>query len=253
MQDQGVQYPEHRECLERLEHWEHRLLSGGKASTGSESADRLAALADPGQPDPASRPRGGSGEDGEDAQPGPAEPVAHDADPLEFRARPCAGAGRMCPWLREADLTAFTDQDMDRLIAASEGDTRGGAFSLDVAERMFEGRRMACHLDQPGTAHAMRLCAGWLAVIGPHHFRARLSVLSGQLPAKAIHPDISSWPELADDLGELLARRAAQLAEAGLDALPPVEAADLADRGSGHADSDQPTPTSARPAAGGLQ
>ncbi|MEV0589696.1 DUF6283 family protein [Nonomuraea sp. NPDC050310] len=132
---------------------------------------------------------------------------------LEFRSRPCAGAGRVCPWRRDADLTAFSDEDMRRLIAASEGDTRGGAFSFEVAERMFDGRRMACHLDQPGTAHAMRLCAGWLAVVGPHHARARMSMLCGQLPPEALYPDTSAWPDLVDDLEELLQRREAQLAE----------------------------------------
>ncbi|MGW5161698.1 hypothetical protein ACWEPN_40050 [Nonomuraea wenchangensis] len=81
---------------------------------------------------------------------------------LEFRVRPCAGE-RVCPWRRDADLTAYTDQDMRRLIKAGRGDTRDGAWSQAEAEQITGGRRMACHLDQPDTAHPLRLCAGWLA------------------------------------------------------------------------------------------
>ncbi|MET8992561.1 hypothetical protein ACFYUK_45245 [Nonomuraea wenchangensis] len=97
-----------------------------------------------------------------------------------------------------------------RSHAAQDG--AKGAWSQAEAEQITGGRRMACHLDQPDTAHPLRLCAGWLAVNGPHHFRARLSVLSGQLPLQAIHPDTTAWPPLVADLDELLERRAAQLA-----------------------------------------
>lgn len=150
-----------------------------------------------------------------------AERAVEGAGTLKFRARPCAGE-RVCPWRRDADLTVYTDEDMRRLIEASQGDTRGGAHSLAEAEQIADGRRMACHPDQPDTSHPLRLCAGWLAVIGPHHFRARLSVLTGQLPVEAIHPDTSAWPPLVDDLDELLERRIAQLAALGLD--PAVRA-----------------------------
>ncbi|MED7931158.1 hypothetical protein SMD20_43540 [Nonomuraea sp. LP-02] len=56
----------------------------------------------------------------------------------------------------------------------SRGDTRHGAWSQAEAEPITGGRRMGCHLDQPDPAHPLRLCAGWLAVIDPHHFRTRL-------------------------------------------------------------------------------
>lgn len=41
---------------------------------------------------------------------------------------------------------------------------------------------MACHRDQPGTAHPMRLCAGWLAVVGRDHLGVRLKILAGSCP-----------------------------------------------------------------------
>ncbi|MEU8319667.1 DUF6283 family protein [Nonomuraea sp. NPDC048881] len=108
--------------------------------------------------------------------PTPLDGAVEGAGTLEFRSRPCGGE-RVCPWRRDADLTAYSDEDIRKLIQAGEGDTRGGAHSLDEAELMFGGRRMACHLDQPDAAHPLRLCAGWLAVVGPPHVRARLSVL----------------------------------------------------------------------------
>lgn len=139
----------------------------------------------------------------------------------EFRARPCAGAGRVCPWRRDADLTLFSEEDMARLIRASGGDTTGGAHSLDDAARMMSAPRMACHRDQPDTAHPLRLCAGWLTVIGPDHAATRLSVLTGRLPAEAIEPDTSTWPALHASLAELLERRRAQLAELQRDTPQP--------------------------------
>lgn len=147
--------------------------------------------------------------------------AVQEAGTLEFRARPCGGEP-VCPWRGDADLTAYTDEDVHRLIEASEGDTRGGAYNQADAERMISARRMACHLDQPGTAHPLRLCAGWLVVVGPHHYRARLALLTGQLPPAALYPDTRDWPPLVDGLDELLARRDAQLA-----ALGPAEPADV--------------------------
>ncbi|MER6514558.1 DUF6283 family protein [Nonomuraea sp. NPDC001636] len=157
-----------------------------------------------------------------DASRRPSPFTTEGAGTLEFRSRPCGGE-RVCAWRRDADLTAYSDKDIRKLIQASEGDTRGGAHTLEVAEQMFGGRRMSCHLDQPDTAHPLRLCAGWLAVVGPHHVRARLSVLVGQLPIEAIHPDTTTWPPLVFDLEELLERRAAQLAARGPGQATPGE------------------------------
>lgn len=109
-------------------------------------------------------------------------------------------------------LQALGDKFADADATVFSGDTRGGAYTLEEAEEMFGGRRMSCHLDQRAAAHPLRLCAGWPAVVGPHHFRARLSVLVGQLPIEVIHPDTTSWPPLVCDLEELLERRAAQWA-----------------------------------------
>ncbi|MFI9597669.1 DUF6283 family protein [Nonomuraea sp. NPDC052265] len=139
---------------------------------------------------------------------------------LEFRSRPCGGE-RVCPWRRDADLTAYSDEDIRKLIQAGEGDTRGGAYTLEVAEQMFGGHRMSCHLDQPDSAHPLRLCAGWLAVVVPHHVRARLSVLTGQLPLEAICTDATTWPPLVCDVEELLERRAAHLAAPEPGPVPP--------------------------------
>ncbi|MFI6883848.1 DUF6283 family protein [Streptosporangium canum] len=140
----------------------------------------------------------------------PPETIA--AEVTEYRTRPCAGTGRVCPWRTDADLTAFSDADMDRLVRAGGGDTAPGAHSLDDVERMAAAPQMACHRDQPDTAHSLRLCAGWLAVVGPHHLLTRMSVLSGRLPRAAVEPDTSGWPPLHASLGALLACRRAQLA-----------------------------------------
>ncbi|MGW4411615.1 hypothetical protein ACWEJ6_46865 [Nonomuraea sp. NPDC004702] len=133
------------------------------------------------------------------------------AGTLEFRSRPC-GVERICPWRRDTDLTAYSDEDIRKLIQATEGDTRGGAHPLDEAEQMFGGRRMSCHLDHPDTAHPLRLCVRRLAVVGPHPVRARLSVLTGQLPLEAIRPGTATWPPLVCDLEELLERAAQPVA-----------------------------------------
>lgn len=62
---------------------------------------------------------------------------------------------------------------------------------------------MACHKDQPGTAHPLRLCAGWLAVVGPHHLGVRMAVLTGELPAQALQPG-DDWPELHESLAAMI-------------------------------------------------
>ncbi|MGK5557969.1 hypothetical protein ACSNOI_40825 [Actinomadura kijaniata] len=47
---------------------------------------------------------------------------------------------------------------------------------------------MACHKDQADTAHPLRLCAGWLAVVGPDHIGVRIAMLTGRLLAEAVYP-----------------------------------------------------------------
>ncbi|MEV3986703.1 hypothetical protein [Nonomuraea sp. NPDC049758] len=133
---------------------------------------------------------------------------------VELRSWPYEGQ-RISPNRHDTGLTAHSDEDIRKLIQATEGDTRGGAHTLDAAEQMFGGRRMSCRLDQPDTAHPLRLCARRRAVAGPHHIRARLSVLVGQLPLEAIRPDTTTWPPLVCDLEEPLERRAAQPAAPG--------------------------------------
>ena len=111
----------------------------------------------------------------------------------EYRESPCT----RCPWRVDADLTAFTDADMDRLTRANGTPGR---------EAPLNARTIACHLDQPGTAHPLRLCSGWLAVVGPYHLGVRMMVIAGNLPVAVLarHP---GWPALVDSLATLLARR----------------------------------------------
>lgn len=84
---------------------------------------------------------------------------------------------------------------MARLLRAERGvRTADATFADDV--RAAEATAMSCHKDQPGAAHPMRLCAGWLAVAGPHHVPTRMSLVAGTLPAEAVYPDTRGWPPL---------------------------------------------------------
>jgi Family of unknown function (DUF6283) len=114
--------------------------------------------------------------------------------PLEYRDRPC----RRCPWRTDTDLGDFSDDDFEKLRRAN------GTVG---AEAPLGAPQTGCHLDQPGTAHAYRLCAGWLAVVGRDHLTIRLSVAIGALPAEVLDPK-PGWPELVADLDEILQRRA---------------------------------------------
>ncbi|MEV4083150.1 DUF6283 family protein [Nonomuraea fuscirosea] len=127
-----------------------------------------------------------------------------------FRRRPCDGE-RKCPWRRDADLTAFTERDMARLARCERG-VRADDATAEEDMHAVQGPVMSCHKDQPGTAHPMRLCAGWLAVVGPYHVPIRMSLIAGALPAEAVYPDTRDWPALHAGLAELLASRREQLA-----------------------------------------
>jgi hypothetical protein len=118
----------------------------------------------------------------------------------EYRTRPCA----RCPWRTDTDLTDFTDQDMAMLRRANG---RPGA------EAALHAPTVACHLDQPGTAHAWRLCAGWLAVVGHEHLGIRVAEIFGGLPDTALIPG-EDWPALYESLEELETARTAQITEA---------------------------------------
>lgn len=128
----------------------------------------------------------------------------------EHRKRPCT----KCPWLTSTDLTEFSDEDMDMLRQANG---RPGA------EAPVGAPIVACHRDQPGTAHAMRWCAGFLAVVGEQHLGVRLALAFGALPPQAVRPP-ARWPQLYRDLDALIAARAEQLSppacEAGTDKGP---------------------------------
>ncbi|MGP4105248.1 DUF6283 family protein [Nonomuraea sp. KM90] len=149
------------------------------------------------------------------------DPSASAASPeaTEFRSRPCSGE-RVCPWRTDADLTAFSEEDMLRLQRAQQGVMRPTDTSEADVARLTHAPRMACHKDQPDTAHPMRLCAGWLAVVGPDHIGVRLSVFEGSLPPEAVEPDTHTWPALHASLAELLARRQEQLAAQEGDGAP---------------------------------
>ncbi|MFJ9782523.1 DUF6283 family protein [Amycolatopsis sp. NPDC101161] len=114
------------------------------------------------------------------------------------RSHPC----RQCPWRRDADLTAFSDADMAKLANAN-----GSAGS----EAATSAPAMSCHIDQPDTTHPMRLCAGWLAVVGRDHLAIRMAMLADTLPPDAVTP-APDWPRLYVSLEDLLTERARQLA-----------------------------------------
>jgi hypothetical protein len=90
--------------------------------------------------------------------------------------------------------TLFSDADMAKLAHAN------GVAGSEAAPN---APTMSCHRDQPGTAHAMRLCAGWLAVVGPHHLGVRMAILAGRLPDDALVVG-QNWPELRESLNHLL-------------------------------------------------
>ena len=119
-------------------------------------------------------------------------------EPHAFRDRPC----RRCPWRTDCDLTDFTEEDMQRLRRA---DGRPGAEARPGASTV------GCHLDQPGTAHPFRLCAGWLATVGDHHVVVRMALAVQAIPRRAVEPG-PDWPALHLNLDALLAAWIRQLA-----------------------------------------
>jgi hypothetical protein len=126
----------------------------------------------------------------------------------EHRISPCT----RCPWRTDVDLTAFSERDMEMLRRAN---------GVDGAEAPLDAPAVACHLDQPDTAHAFRWCAGWLAVVGEHHLAIRLAVMFEALPGQALAPR-PHWPELYASLDALLEARATQCAHAQLDSTKPA-------------------------------
>ncbi|WP_100112514.1 DUF6283 family protein [Streptomyces alboflavus] len=116
----------------------------------------------------------------------------------DHRKRPCT----KCPWLTRTDLTEFTEADMEML---QEANGRRGA------EAPLNAPIVACHRDQPGTTHAWRWCAGFLAVVGEQHLGVRLALAMDALPPQAVNPP-ADWPDMYPDLDALLTARAAQLA-----------------------------------------
>lgn len=115
----------------------------------------------------------------------------------DYRHQPC----HRCPWRMDCDLTDFTEQDMQMLHRA---DGRPGV------EAPVTAPTLACHLDQPSTAHEYRWCAGWLATVGAEHLAVRLALLAGSLPPEAVEPG-PLWPALYPDLDDLLTARTQQL------------------------------------------
>lgn len=112
--------------------------------------------------------------------------------PLECRQRPCVATRaipRGCPWAHSTDLAAFGAEDM-RMLARAHG--------APGAEAPVNAPVIACHKDQDDTAHPLRLCAGWLAVIGPHHLGVRMQTLNGRLTGEGPAPD-ATWPQLYAD------------------------------------------------------
>ncbi|MFD7645080.1 DUF6283 family protein [Kitasatospora sp. NPDC059795] len=114
-------------------------------------------------------------------------------EPREYRNSPCM----RCPWRLDTDLADFSDAEMEMLRRA---DGRPGA------EAAITAPTVSCHRDQPGTAHAWRLCAGWLATVGDFHFAIRIALVTESLPREALAP-ASDWPALYPDLDALLLAR----------------------------------------------
>ncbi len=127
--------------------------------------------------------------------------------PEPHRTRPCT----QCPWRRDADLTAFSDADMTKLANAN---------GSPGCEAPTDAPAMSCHLDQPDTAHPMRLCAGWLAVVGRHHLGIRMALMIDKLPPAAVDAN-DDWPPLHASLDDLRTERTRQQ----LNAQPPTPAA----------------------------
>jgi hypothetical protein len=118
-------------------------------------------------------------------------------DSVDYRQRPCTG----CPWRTDADLPSFGIADMRKLLTA---DGRPGAEAPATAPVM------SCHQDQPGSPHAMRLCAGWLAVVGPHHIPIRMAQIAGHAPGRGnmSRPGLAAVARLAGRDARQLARGA---------------------------------------------
>ncbi|WP_344876128.1 DUF6283 family protein [Allokutzneria multivorans] len=110
---------------------------------------------------------------------------------IDYRRTPCD----LCPWRRDADLAKFTSGDREKLIACNG--TPGN-------EAPMQARMLSCHPDQPGTRHAMRLCKGWLVVVGEHHLQVRMHRIAGRLPDDAVAP-VDGGPALYSSLAEMLA------------------------------------------------
>lgn len=51
--------------------------------------------------------------------------------------------------------------------------------------------------------HALRLCAGWLAVVGRDHLGVRFAVLTGRLPEEVLEPG-RRWPQLYKSFTDML-------------------------------------------------
>ncbi|MFJ1768019.1 DUF6283 family protein [Amycolatopsis sp. NPDC088138] len=116
--------------------------------------------------------------------------------PEPHRTHPCA----QCPWRQDADLTAFSDADMTKLANAN---------GFAGCEAPADAPAMSCHLDQPDSAHPMRLCAGWLAVVGRHHLGIRMALMIDKLPPAAVDTN-DDWPPLHESLDDLTAERTRQ-------------------------------------------
>lgn len=84
------------------------------------------------------------------------------------------------------------------------------ASGRPAAEAPVSAPIVSCHRDQPGTAHAWRWYAGFLAAVGEHHLGVRLAIAMEALPPEAVRAP-AHWPELYADLDALLAARARHL------------------------------------------
>jgi hypothetical protein len=118
---------------------------------------------------------------------------------MEYRRRPCpTGPGTVgCPWLRDTDLTCFSDRDFEKLARADGTADQEAPLSAPL---------MSCHQDQPDTAHPLRLCAGWLAVVGGYHFAVRTGIIAGDLPGEVTAPQ-QGWAALYPSLADMLTHR----------------------------------------------
>ena len=101
---------------------------------------------------------------------------------------PVSGSPWHSPRGAGSKILEFSDEDMDMLRRAN---------GCPGAEAPVNAPIVACHRDQPSTAHPLRWCAGFLAVVGEQHLGIRLALAFEALPPQAGNPPTPLRPVVA--------------------------------------------------------